>query len=142
MSSPLFLASAMLHPGIATGPILKLAEPLSFWGGFDPKDGKILDRAHPQVGQSITGSVLVMPGSRGSAGTPAGIAEAIRRNVGPAAIFLLKPDVNITIGAQVAERLYGVSPPVLTIEPRSFNMLETGKIVSINNNRIEEIIET
>ncbi len=127
----------ILHCGVARGSVLKLSEPLSFWGGFDPTDGRILDVAHPQAGQSISDKILVLPGSRGSAGTPAGIAEALRLGVGPAAILLLKPDVNITIGAQVAARLYGLAIPVVTMTTSDFSELETGQNVQVSDGMIE-----
>ncbi|NIP76669.1 MAG: DUF126 domain-containing protein, partial [Xanthomonadales bacterium] len=75
-------------------------------------------RHHPQCGSEIARQVLAMPGSRGSAGTPAGVAEAIRRGRGPAAILLGARDVNIAIGAMVAARLYGLRVPVVMIETR------------------------
>ncbi|MDH3666104.1 MAG: DUF126 domain-containing protein [Paracoccaceae bacterium] len=110
------LTGIVLHPGMARAPLLVLDEPLSFWGGFDPGTGRIIDRHHPQRGSEIAGQVLAMPGSRGSAGTPAGVAEAIRRGCGPAAILLGARDVNVAIGAMVAARLYGLIVPVVTVE--------------------------
>ena len=37
-----------LVPGSAAGPVLRLDEPLSFWGGLDSATGTIIDRLHPQ----------------------------------------------------------------------------------------------
>lgn len=110
-------AGTILHAGTAVGPVLRLDEPLSFWGGFDPVTGAIIDRSHPQAGLSIAGRVLALPGSRGSAGTPAGVAESLRRGSGPAAMLLARPDVNIAVGAMVAARLYAVRIPVLVLDP-------------------------
>lgn len=124
-------ATTVLHPGQARAPVLVLDEALSFWGGFDPVSGTVIDRYHPQRGECVTGKVLALPGSRGSAGTPAGVAEAIRRGAGPLAILLSTPDVNITIGAMVAERLYGNAVPVVVVTGRDFNSLATGDKVSI-----------
>ncbi len=72
------IRATVLNPGQCRARALVLDEPLSFWGGFDPVRGTIVDRHHPQRGACLAGKVLVMPGSRGSAGTPAAIAEAIR----------------------------------------------------------------
>jgi len=72
-----------------------------------------------------------MPGSRGSAGTPAAIAEAIRRGCGPAAFLLATRDVNIAIGAMVAHRLYGTATPVLALAPADCDRLGTGQTVVI-----------
>ncbi|MDJ0958492.1 MAG: DUF126 domain-containing protein [Arenicellales bacterium] len=123
----------ILNPGTAHGTVLKLSEPLSFWGGFNPVDGRIIDQSHPEVGKSITGTILALPGSRGSAGTPGGVAEALRRNVGPVAILLAQPDVNITIGAQVADHLYATETPVLALAEIEFAWLETGMQVTVSD---------
>lgn len=107
------LHGRVLNPGAAAGEALVLDEPLSFWGGFDPATGRIIDRSHPQADVTIGGKVLIMPASRGSAGTPAGLAEALRTGVGPCAVLLGRVDVNIAVGAQVADALYRRTTPVI-----------------------------
>ncbi|MHA1529555.1 MAG: aconitase X swivel domain-containing protein [Alphaproteobacteria bacterium] len=125
------IRTTILNPGRCRAPALVLDEPLSFWGGFDPARGVIVDRHHPQRGACLAGKVLVMPGSRGSAGTPAAIAEAIRRGVGPVAILLGTKDVNIAIGAMVAGRLYGGAVPVLAVAAEDYPRLRTGDEITI-----------
>ena len=120
------IRGTVLNPGNCRAPVLVLNEPLSFWGGFDPASGKIVDRQHPQRGRSVAGIALVMPGSRGSAGTPAGVAEALRRGAGPAAFLLGSADVNIAIGAMVAGRLYGCEVPVLALGTAEYAQLREG----------------
>ena len=136
VTSSLINAVDVLNRGMAKGSVLKLSQPLSFWGGFNPTNGVILDTKHPQAGLSISNTILVMPGSRGSAGTPGGVAEALRRKVGPAAIILPTADVNITIGAQVADYLYDLSTPVVTVSQETLSMLKTGLKISINGSEI------
>ena len=106
-----------LHPGHGEGDLLVLREPLSFWGGLDPKTGMIIDQSHPEVGQSLAGRVVAMPGSRGSSGTPGVLGEALRLGVGPAALVVTKADVNLIAGVIVAEALYGVNCPILQVAP-------------------------
>lgn len=95
---------------------LRLSEPLSFWGGIDPKTGLIIDASHPQVGESITGKILRMPHTRGSSSSPSVLAEALRLGTGPAAIILDRPDPMVTLGAAVARILYGIECRV-TVAP-------------------------
>jgi predicted aconitase with swiveling domain len=123
--------TSVLNPGQCHAVALVLDEPLSFWGGFDPTSGVIVDQHHPQCGDCIAGKALVMPGSRGSAGTPAALAEAIRRGVGPAAVLLGTADVNITIGAMVAGHLYGGAIPVLAVALEDYPRLRTGAEVIV-----------
>ena len=102
-----------LVPGEAAGEVLALDEPLSFWGGVDPASGEIIDVHHPQRGANVRGTVLVMPGGRGSSSSSSVLAEAIRAGNGPAAIVLLEPDPIVALGAIVARELYGVVVPVV-----------------------------
>ena len=106
MSGRVFDAAA-LSSGAASGPPLRLDEPLSFWGGLDLATGRIVDRWHPQRGANLAGRVLMMPAGRGSSSGSAALAEAIRAGVGPAAILLLERDPIVVVGAMVAAELYG-----------------------------------
>lgn len=107
------LIGLALVPGEAEGPALAFSVPLSFWGGLDPATGLIVDRSHPGLGRSVTGTILVLPSGRGSSSSSAVLAEAIRRGMGPAGILLGEPDPIIAVGAIVALRLYGHGCPIV-----------------------------
>jgi predicted aconitase with swiveling domain len=113
----------ILHHGEARGSVTLLTEPLSFWGGFDPKTGAIIDVHHPQCGTVLTNTIALMFETRGSGTAPGAIAEAIRLGTAPAAIITVSPDVNIAVGAAVAEALYGRACPILAVEPGEFEFL-------------------
>ncbi len=125
------LEAEVLIAGVASGLALVLDEPLSFWGGFDPLAGAIIDVHHPQYRASVGGSVLFIPASRGSAGTPGGIAETLRNGSGPRAFVLGERDVNIGIGVLVANRLYGLEVPVVQIPAEQMRAIRSGARVSI-----------
>lgn len=120
------ISARVLHPGSADGEAMVLDEPLSFWGGFDARTGTVVDQHHPQRGSCVAGRFLILPESRGSAGTPAGIAEAVRAGVGPVGIALGRADVNVAVGAMVAAALYGVDVPVLVIGDAERARVRTG----------------
>ncbi|MBS1863928.1 MAG: DUF126 domain-containing protein [Actinobacteria bacterium] len=105
-----------LTPGTATGAPLRLAEPLSFWGGFDAETGRVIDVRHPQHGEVLSGRVLLMPAGRGSSSGSALLAEALRLGTAPAAIVLGRVDEIIALGAVVGEELYGRRCPVVSVE--------------------------
>jgi predicted aconitase with swiveling domain len=121
-----------LHDGAAAGTVLRLDQPLSFWGGFDPQTGRIIDIHHPQNRESLAGRILAMRESRGSGSAPGGLAEAIRLGKAPAAILLERPDINLAIGAAVAQRLYQKCCPILTLAPDEFARLATGQWLEIS----------
>lgn len=101
-----------LVAGSARGPVLWLDEPLSFWGDVDPEDGRIRDERHPQAGESVSGTILVLPHGRGSSSSPSVLAEMIRRGNGPSGILLREADPMLVLGSLVAAELYGVTLPV------------------------------
>ncbi len=131
----------MLVAGAATGEILLLDEALSFWGGFDPSNGEIIDVHHPQAGKQVGGKILVMPASRGSAGTPACIAETLRNGFGPLAFVLGTADVNISVGVSVANRLYGLSIPVVEIDLASVSEFKNYNRIQIRDDGVIDILE-
>jgi predicted aconitase with swiveling domain len=100
------LTGTFLVAGEARGPVFATA-PLSFWGGYDPESGRIIDRSHPGLGGALSGCLLVMRSGRGSSSSSTVLAEAIRLGTAPAAIVLSEPDPILVIGALVAGRLYG-----------------------------------
>ena len=122
----------VLIAGSAGGPALVLDDRLSFWGGFNPVNGEIIDAHHPQYQQLVGGKILCIPQSKGSAGTPGGIAETLRNGSGPLAFVLGEPDVNISVGTLVANRLYDMNIPVLEISREQMKQVKTGEAVSID----------
>jgi uncharacterized protein len=111
----------ILHAGTSEGAVLLLDEPLSFWGGFDPRSGIIIDVHHPQRGQCLKDKILMMVESRGSGSAPGNLAEAIRLGTAPAAIILVKPDINLAIGATVAQTLYDKTCVILAVSAQKFS---------------------
>lgn len=121
----------VLFDGNAHADVLRLDAPLSFWGGFDPATGIILDNNHPQKGQCISNKVLVMPATRGSGGTPGGVAEAIRNGSGPATVIMGEGDVNVMVGAAVARELYGLTCPILEVSEADYQTVAAARRLRI-----------
>ena len=116
-----------------SGPVLRLDEPLSFWGGLDPKTGRITDVHHPQVGSSVTGTVLAMKHGRGSSSSSSVVLELIRNQAGPVAIVLSEMDTHIFLGSIVAEELYGLSMPVLVTPKENLQNFHSGNVAHIDS---------
>ncbi len=135
------LRAQVLIPGRAEGVAMKLDDTLSFWGGFDPASGTIIDVHHPQYGERVGGRILFIPQSRGSAGTPGGIAETLRNGSGPLAFVLGERDVNIGVGTLVANRLYDLAIPVLAISPERFELFASGERVSIDADGLISVLD-
>ena len=141
MSAAVF-GAVTLVPGAASGPVLKLDEPLSFWGGLDPATGAIIDRLHPQRGARVAGRILMMPGGRGSSSGSATLAEALRLGNGPAAILMLERDAIIVVGAMVAAELYGLACPVALAEGSDWEALAAAARLAMNATPVGATIST
>ena len=102
--------------GDVEGVAFVLAAPVSFWGGVDVETGRLIDHSHPDLGRSITGTILVMQGGRGSSSSSSVLAETIRRGTCPLGIVLATPDSILTVGALVAESLYGKLCPIVVCD--------------------------
>jgi uncharacterized protein len=124
-----------LVSGAASGPVLLLDEPLSFWGGLDSATGAIIDRLHPQCGASVAGRMLMMSGGRGSSSGSATLAEALRRGKGPAAILMLERDAIVLVGAMVAAELYGLACPVALVNGQDWEALAAAASLTLEAGR-------
>jgi hypothetical protein len=121
----------VLAAGTAEGPVLRLDEPLSLWGGVDPTTGEIVDARHPQRGTSVTGRILVMPSVRGSSSSSSVLAETVRAGCAPAGILLGERDLILAVGAAVAEELYGSRLPVIQLGPADLAAIPDGATVGV-----------
>jgi uncharacterized protein len=105
----------VLFPGTAEGELLVLAAPLSFWGGVSWETGAITNVRHPQVGEVVSGRVLVVPEPVGSSSSSAVLLELIRAGRAPAAIVLGRPDAILVVACLVAREMGWPAPPVLVV---------------------------
>lgn len=100
------VATRILVPGRpALGPALVLTAPISFWGGVDPKSGRIADVRHPQAGALVSGQVLFLPGTIGSSSAAAVLLELVHAGLAPAALVLDEPDAILLLGLIVAREM-------------------------------------
>jgi predicted aconitase with swiveling domain len=102
------------------GEALVLDEPISFWGGVDPKTGRIADVRHPQHGQSIAGKVLFLPGTIGSSSASAVLLELVRNGLAPAALVMHEPDAILLLGLIVAKEMGWETPVAVRLERTCF----------------------
>jgi predicted aconitase with swiveling domain len=108
------ISGRALVDGAAEGRALVTDTPLSFWGGVDPVDGRVIDKRHPLDGACITGRILVLPCGRGSCSASGVLLECISNGTAPAGVVVSETDPIIGLGAILGEELLGrVVPAVL-----------------------------
>ena len=121
--------SEILFAGAGSGELLKLDEPLSFWGGVDPASGRITQVRHPQCGVSVAGRMLALPGTIGSSSSSAVMLELIRGGNAPAGLVLAEPDAILLLGCIVAREMGWTAPPAVRVAGEAFQNLTQGQYV-------------
>ena len=116
-----------LLPGTAAGPVVVLAEPLSFWGGVDPATGTVIDVHHPSHGAALAGAVVLMATSRGSCSGSGVLLELALAGKAPAALVFSGSEDTLTLGAVVGSEMFGCVVPVLRLSPETFAALASAK---------------
>lgn len=121
-----------LIAGEAQGEVIFTDEPLSFWGGYNAREGKIIDTHHILYGANVAGKILVLPGARGSSTGSGILLEAIRLGNAPAAIILKQRDAILALGAIVGRELYQKSMPLVIVSAVDFDGLHKAKFAQVN----------
>ncbi|WP_296743125.1 DUF126 domain-containing protein [Mesorhizobium sp.] len=124
-------AAEILVPGKpSAGEALVLSAPISFWGGVDPKSGRIADVRHPQHGETISGRVLFLPGTIGSSSASAVLLELVHNGHAPAALVLHEPDAILLLGLIVAREMGWETPMAVRLGRDLFDGYR-GRTVSV-----------
>lgn len=111
---------AVIVAGEGSGEVLRLTRPISFWGGVDPRDGRVTDPRHPQAGQSLSGRMVVVDRLIGSSSGSSVLLELVARSAGPAALILGEVDAITALGAIVAREMGHAATPVIQLDPSLF----------------------
>lgn len=114
------LAKILVAGSGGEGAALVLTAPISFWGGVDPKSGRIADVRHPQHGETIAGRVLFLPGTIGSSSASAVLMELVHNGHAPAALVLHEPDAILLLGLIVAKEMGWQTPLALRLGRDAF----------------------
>ena len=119
--------------GSAEGTAIVSKQPISFWGGVNPRTGEITDRRHERSGVIVTGKVFVFPQGKGSSTASATLMESIRAGTAPAAIINLKVDPILALGAIVADELYHKTVPIVVLSREDFDAIQEGDYLIVES---------
>ncbi|WP_409284567.1 aconitase X [Pseudomonas protegens] len=136
MSGSRLQAKSLVH-GVAQGEVLFSSVPLSLWGGVDPYTSEVIDRHHPLSGEHLAGKVLVIPSGRGSCSGSAVIMELLLNGKAPAALVFAEDEEILTLGALVAQEIFQVSIPVVSVAEEGFGRFANARSVRITGTLVE-----
>nr|WP_194308426.1 aconitase X [Gemmobacter straminiformis] len=106
---------------------------MSFWGGVDARSGVIVDAHHPQQGEALGGRVVLMPTSRGSC-TGSGVLLGLTfAGNAPAALIFRENEDILTLGAVIADRMFGNHVAVVRLDAAEFAAVGRAATVSITD---------
>ena len=111
----LLMAGELILGRATSGPLLRLTEPVSFWGGVDEKTGQIIDRHHSKFGVCLAGTALLMGAARGSSSSSSTLLECVRQGSAPAMLLLTERDTILAVGAATAWEIYDRGPSVVVL---------------------------
>jgi predicted aconitase with swiveling domain len=114
-------------PGVAEGEALVTTEPISGWGGVDPRNGTVIETRHELRGQSFAGKVLVFPGAKGSSGWSAQFHVARLMGTAPAAWLFNQMTTKVALGTVVSH-----APAMTDFDRDPLAVIRTGDWVKVD----------
>ena len=110
----------VICPGAARGSALRLDAPISFWGGVSAETARITLAGHPQIGECVTGRVLIAPSLVGSSSSSAVLLELLHKRIHPLAIVLGERDAILSMGVVVSAEMGWPTLPIFLLPDPPF----------------------
>ena len=99
-------------------------KPISFLGGVDPAEGKIIEKNHDLCGECIKDKVLCFPHGHGSTVGSYVLYSLAKKRLSPKAIINQTADPVIVVGAIIAN--------IPMIDRIDIKQIKTGDMVEVN----------
>jgi predicted aconitase with swiveling domain len=100
------------------------SKPISFLGGVDPADGKIIEKDHDLCGECIKDKVLCFPYGHGSTVGSYVLYSLAKKHLSPKAIINQIADPVVVVGAIIAD--------IPMIDKIDIKQIRTGDIVDVD----------
>ncbi|MDH5482540.1 MAG: DUF126 domain-containing protein [Candidatus Bathyarchaeota archaeon] len=100
------------------------AKPISFLGGVDPADGKIIEKGHDLCGECVKDKILCFPHGHGSTVGSYVLYSLAKKHLAPKAIINQKADPVVVVGAIIAN--------IPMIDQIDTTQLKTGDVVEVD----------
>jgi predicted aconitase with swiveling domain len=121
---PLVLRGRTIVEGHCRAEALVSSKPMSFLGGVDPADGKVVEKNHDLCGKCVKGKVLCFPHGHGSTVGSYVLYSLAKRQLAPKAIVNQTADPVIVVGAIIAN--------VPMVDQIDIKQIRTGDLVEVD----------
>ena len=122
--------------GYAEGTAIVSHNPISFYGGVDPKTGNVVERGHELEGKCIADLILVFPAGKGSTVGSYTLYQMKKLAKAPKAIINREAEIIIATGCALA----GI-PLVDRLERDPLEEIDSGDYVKVDADRGEIEVE-
>jgi predicted aconitase with swiveling domain len=100
------------------------SKPISFLGGVDPADGKIIEKNHDLCGECVKDKVLCFPHGHGSTVGSYVLYSLAKKGLAPKAIVNETADPVVVVGAIIAD--------VPMIDQVDIKQIRTGDLIEVD----------
>ncbi len=118
------LKGRVIVEGRCKAEALVSTKPISFLGGVDPNNGKIIMKNHDLYGKCVKDKVLCFPHGHGSTVGSYVLYSLARKHLGPKAIINQTADPVVVVGAIIAD--------VPMIDRIDIKQIKTGDTVEVD----------
>lgn len=121
---PITLKGRGIVEGTCTAEALVSMKPLSFLGGVDPADGKIIEKNHDLCRKCIKDKVLCFPHGHGSTVGSYVLYALAKKNLAPKAIVNQTADPVVVVGAIIGD--------IPMVDKIDIKQIKTGDIIKVD----------
>lgn len=98
----MILRGRAICEGEAEGEALVTSQPISFFGGVDPKTGVVVEKGHELEGKCIKDKILVFPTGKGSTVGSYVIYQLKKNELAPKAIINQECETIVAVGSIIS----------------------------------------
>lgn len=121
---PTTLEGRKIVGGHCTAEALVSLKPISFLGGMDPADGKIIEKDHDLFGECVKNKVLCFPHGHGSTVGSYTLYSLAKKQCAPKAIINQTADPVVVVGAVIAD--------IPMIDQIDIRRIKTGDVIEVD----------
>jgi predicted aconitase with swiveling domain len=107
---------------------LVTSQPISFYGGVDPKTSQILEKGHELQGKLVKGKILVFPTGKGSTVGSYTLYRMKKNDTAPAGIINKDCETVVAVGAIISE--------IPCVDHIDISKISTGDLIQIENENV------
>jgi uncharacterized protein len=122
------LKGRIINKGRAEGLALVTKDPISFYGGVDPKTGLVTDKDNELNGQSIKGKILVFPFGKGSTVGPYTIYQLSKLGNAPLAMINRECETIVAVGAIISD--------IPCVDKVDISKIKSGQTVRVDGEKV------